>query len=318
MEPEILQKLIRDLPEIAAWPDLAAYVDRPIPFTGVSAWDYPMIGCSAVGGAVELALPAAAAVVCALVSIRLVDDILDDDPQGHYRCVGAGRAANMALALQAAGHQMIERSSSSVATRAEAHHLLSKMTLRTALGQDLDSQAVETEEQYWRSAEAKSCPMFAMGLSLGALLGGASAKVVSGLAEVGAHLGKLIQISDDMFDAMSVPARTDWQRPRNNLAILFALEVQHAGSERLRDLIAQVASSEALREAQNVLVRSGAISYCIFKLVETANAARAALQDLVLSNPEPVHQLIEANIEPARRVLAKVGLGLPPDLTPAS
>lgn len=315
MDPQFLQNLICRQSEVAAWPELAALVDRPIPFTGVSAWDYPMIGCKAVGGAPELAFEAAAAIVCSLVSIRLVDDLLDEDPRGQYVHLGAGRAANMALALQAVAHRLIETSTTSEKVRCEAHGRLSRMAFLTAHGQDLDSREARNEADYWRSTEAKSCPLFATGLALGALLGGADAATIEGLSRLGALMGRLIQIGDDMFDAMATPARTDWSRPRNNLALLFALEVDHPGSERLLELIPRSSEPACLKEAQELLLRSGAISFCVYKFIETARAAQALIGSLDLPNPRPAEQLLSLNVDPARRVLSRVGLDLPADLS---
>jgi len=314
MDPQILQRMICRQPEISSWPELTALVERPIPISGVSAWDYPMIGCDAAGGATELALPASAAIVCALFSIRLVDDLLDEEPQGQYGRIGPGRAANMALALQAAGHRLLETSAAPDRIRTAAHDRLSRMCLLTAHGQDLDSREALTEADYWRSAEAKSCPMFATGLALGALFGGANDSMIDGLSRIGSLMGKLIQIGDDMFDSMATPARADWLRPRNNLAILFALEVEHPGRERLLELIPQNSDPSRLKEAQELLLRCGAISFCVFKFVETARAAQSFIETLPLPNRSPVERLLAVNVEPARRILSQVGLELPADL----
>lgn len=315
MDPQILQNLICQRPEVAAWPELAALVDRPIPFTGVSAWDYPMIGCKSVGGAPELAFEAAAAIVCSLVSIRLVDDLLDEDPRGQYLQLGAGRAANMALALQAVAHRLLGAGATSERVRCEAQDRLSRMAFLTAQGQDLDTREARNEADYWRSTDAKSCPLFATGLALGALLGGAEAATIEGLSGLGSLMGRLIQIGDDMFDAMATPARADWSRPRNNLALLFALEVDHPGRGRLLELIPRSSDPASLKEAQELLLRCGAISFCVYKFIETARAAQALIGSLDLPDPRPAEQLLSLNVEPARLILSEVGLDLPRDLT---
>ena len=54
-----------------------------------------------------IALPAVAAIACLQISIILVDDILDDDPRGAYHRLGAGRAANLGLAFQAAALKLL-------------------------------------------------------------------------------------------------------------------------------------------------------------------------------------------------------------------
>src|SRR5204863_239074 len=71
---------------------------------------------------------------------------------------------------------------------------------------------------------------------LGALVGGAEAPVTDGLDRLGCVLGRLIQVSDDMNDALQVPAGADWQRRANNLPILYAMTAEHPERARFLDL----------------------------------------------------------------------------------
>src|SRR6185295_11217552 len=107
MEFQELKGLIRSLQPIAAWPQALEFVERAV-HSESAVWEYPGLACRAVGGREEAALSAGAAVFCSVASIRLVDDILDEDPRGDYRILGAGRAANLALAFQAAGHLLLD------------------------------------------------------------------------------------------------------------------------------------------------------------------------------------------------------------------
>src|ERR1700730_8630001 len=131
-------------------------VDREVP----SVWDFPLVACQAVGGPEEAALPGAAAVFCSLVSIHLVDDPLDDDPDGDFRRFGAGPTANLALAFQAAGHSLLDVPEVAPPLRAEIHACLARMTLATGFGQHLDSREVGGEAEYWQVVGAKAPPLF--------------------------------------------------------------------------------------------------------------------------------------------------------------
>ena len=140
---------IRSLPEVAAWPEMFGMVERTVYRESLSVWDYPGIACQAVGGDGR-ALPAAAAVLCSMISIHLVDDMLDEDPRGDYRQLGEGRVANLALAFQAAGHRLLDDPTLPAPTRSALQASLAGMALGTAFGQGLDAHEVTSEEEYWR------------------------------------------------------------------------------------------------------------------------------------------------------------------------
>lgn len=314
MNPEAIKDLVKNLPEIAAWTEARAMLEGPIYRDGVSVWSYPAFAASAVGGHYEASLHGAAAILCSLISIHLVDDMLDDDPSGHYRLLGYGRAANFALVYQAAALRVLDGAPVPVEVRQQAQALVNGSNLATAFGQELDAREVRSEEEYWRVVEAKSPPLFGAALALGALLAGAPQAVVDGLLEVGRCLGRFIQVSDDLADAMKQPARADWLRPRSNLALLFALEIRHDDQGRLAELVPRVAEPEALEEAQGILLRCGAVSYCAFKLVEIAREVRRKIASTALTDAAPIQHILNANLEPLRRLLAQVDLDLGLDL----
>lgn len=295
------------LPEACGWPEFLALVDRTLHFESRSAWEYPVRACLAVGGSSEAALPGAAAVFCAVSSIHLVDDMLDDDPDGDYRRLGSGGAANLALALQAAAHRSLADAALPAASALELQRMLAAMSLGTAWGQRLDAQGVASEEAYWRVVEAKTPPLFRFALAGGALLGGASVETACRLGELGALMGRMIQVNDDFGDAMHVPAAGDWQRPWNNLPMLFALTAEHGERQAFADACRRVSEPEQLARAQRMLFRSGAVSYCAFKLIEMAAEARGRLADLRLVRPQALGALVDAQVQPFERLLAAAG-----------
>lgn len=300
---------IEAMPEIGDWPELISVVDRTIHLESRSAWEYPVRACMAVGGAAEEALPGAAAVFCAVSSIHLVDDMLDDDPGGDFHDLGAGSAANLALAFQGAAHRLLADAPLIAESAVEAQRWLAQMSLVTAWGQRLDAGGVEDEEGYWRVVEAKTPPLFRFALGIGALLGGAPLEIARRLAGLGSLMGMIVQINDDFGDAMQSPAASDWQRPGNNLPMLFALTAEHGEREEFARLCRHVSDPEALERGQRILFRSGAVSYCAFKMLELAEQARALLASLPLVRPKPLAELLDAQIEPLDRLLAAVGAG---------
>src|SRR5262245_26195930 len=102
-----IKRHVRSLLVVSAWPHMIELAERAVHQETRSIWEYPFAACQAVGGEPEAALPGAAAIFCSLASIHLVDDMLDEDPAGDYRTLGAGNAANLALAYQAAAHRLL-------------------------------------------------------------------------------------------------------------------------------------------------------------------------------------------------------------------
>lgn len=312
---EEMKRLVRELPEVAAWPEMLAMLERLGHRESISVWEYPVAACRSVGGEAEAALPGAAAVLSAVVSIHLVDDMLDDDPVGDFRLLGAGPVANLALAFQAAGHRLLEQSAVEPAVRCLLHARFSEMSLGTAFGQGLDARELQGEEEYWRVVEAKTPPLFGAGLFLGALLGGASVEVARDLEQVGRLLGRFIQVSDDLSDALQTPARADWNRRSNNLPILYAMTADHEDREEFLRLAPRAGEPEALAAAQKILLRSGAVSFCAFKMIEFAQEARELLGRIPLVDSAPVRRLLDLNMMPLHRILASIGVEEPEALT---
>jgi geranylgeranyl pyrophosphate synthase len=308
---EEIKERVRGVSEVAAWPHMLRLMERVVHRDSLSVWDYPIAACLAVGGKGEVALPGAAAVFCSLISIHLVDDILDEDPKGDYRHLGAGRAANLGLAFQAAGHLLLDDPGIETGVQAALHASFARMSIGTAHGQDMDSLELRSEEEYWRTVSAKTPPLFGAAFRMGALLGGAPEETAGRLEDFGSVLGKFVQVSDDLSDALETPARADWGRRSNNLTILYAMTADHPERERFLELSARSADPDALAEAQKLLVRSGALSYCVFKMFELSRDARKALSRAAVYDPEPVERILAAHLRPLHKMLESVGLEQP-------
>ena len=311
MNFEAMRQRVRELREISRWPQALKLIDRTVHRESISVWEYPVAACQGVGGGAGDALPAAAAVFCSVISIHLVDDILDDDPRGDYRRMGSGPVANLALAFQAAGHLLLDEAAVKPEVRCALQASFAAMSLATCYGQGLDSQEVTTEEEYWRVVGNKTPPLFGEALRMGALLGGGTPETGELLARVGRALGLFIQVNDDMADAMAVPACADWQRRHNNLPILFALTADHAEREEFVRLSAQSADPAALAAAQKILLRSGAISFCALRLIEFSREIRELLSRVSLKDPAPVARIVDLHMKPLHRLLEKVGVEEP-------
>jgi octaprenyl-diphosphate synthase len=235
----------------------------------------------------------AAAIACLQISIMLVDDILDDDPRGEHLRQGVGPTANLAQAFQAAAFRLLDNPNLPAEAQANGAAALARASLATAFGQQLDVQNLTGEENYWRLVAAKSTPFYGLAYQLGALLGGAPAAVADALYRLGLLIGEIIQVEDDLGDALEIPANPDWSHGRNNLLLLYAATAEHEEQAHFQELLATIEQPGALDEAQAILQRSGAISFAAYQLLARYRQARALLAELELARPEPLTSILD-------------------------
>lgn len=292
-------------PSTRTWPQLRQTIEQAAHREPV-AWDFPIRACIAVGADPIWALPAVAAITCAHMALILIDDLLDEDPRGAYLQLGSGRAANLSTGLYALGISVLFQTKA-YSQRELAAAALNEMMGQTAYGQDLDVQNPLSEEGYWAVTQAKSSPYFGGGLYIGALLGQANQETAQQLKRFGGIFGEIMQIHDDLNDCLASPANVDWLQGRSPLPILFAELVDHPDRQRFRDLRSKAAEPEALAEAQAILVRSGAISYCISELIARRLNATELLRTLDLPNPKPLEELLDQALAPVKHLFASVG-----------
>jgi geranylgeranyl pyrophosphate synthase len=304
---ERLKELVVDLPEVNRWPEMHDLIHRAKHRDEVSAWEYPVAACVASGGTEEQALPGAAAIFCALTAIHLIDDLLDDDPKGDFHHLGVGRVANLASAFQAAAHRLIENISTGSRSSA-LQGQLSRAFITTARGQELDTVEAVTEEDYWQRVEAKTPPLFAAAFALGGLLGGAGDPTVVGFERLGRSLGRFIQVSDDLSDALNTPASADWSRPRNNLALHYALTAAHPERDEFARLSKKANEPGSLVSAQKILFKSGAVSYCALQMDHFSTESRRQVQSLAVKSRTPLNRMVDRMVRPLENLLS-IGVG---------
>ncbi len=310
LDNRIIREQILALPEMATWPEVDVLFPEEGPVRKLD-WLLPGIGARAVGGRMEDTHPAMAALACVQINIILVDDMLDQEPEGAHVTMGPGRTANLALALQAAAHLLMDRCPVPASRRAAATQALARMSLATAAGQELDVRNLQGEEAYWAVVQAKSTPFYAAGLEIGALLGGASPQVSQALYRVGQLLGEAIQIFDDLEDAFQAPANSDWAQGRNNLVLLYALTADYPEKERFLARKARVEEDPgALAEAQEILVRCGALAYCTYQLGVRHRRIHDLLAELALPHPEALEDLLASQLRPFLTFLERLAPSL--------
>jgi geranylgeranyl diphosphate synthase type I len=314
---DIYEKIVdyfSGIPCVDTWGEVQALFKR-IGSMKPRHWMLPVRSCQAVGGTSDQAIPAAVAVACCHTSIILVDDMLDADPRGEYHRISMPAAANMACAFQAAGLEAIACSEAEPSAKMLALRSMNRMTLTTTLGQSWDVQCPADEAAFWRVVKTKSSPFFGAALEIGALLGRGPAEIAGRLNELGRLYGEMIQIHDDLNDALEVPANPDWTSGRSSLPLLFAQVVDHPDRQRFLELRKEASDPEKLAEAQTILIRCGAISYGVDQLVRRYQQSRTILDSIPLVKREELDSLLYEVINPVKKMFSALGMAqvsLPP------
>ncbi|MCA9873063.1 MAG: polyprenyl synthetase family protein [Anaerolineales bacterium] len=234
-----------------------------------------------------------ASIGCSQISIILVDDMLDNEPDGAFREMGTGQAANMALAFQSLAVHMLSHLSLPPQTVEHIIGALSFMNLQTAVGQHLDVTTTEwTEVSYWQVVQAKSCPFYAWTFAIGAYLAG-HPEYAQLFRQIGDLLGEIVQIRDDLFDIMAETPAPDWLTGGNLLLVYARSNEDRRQLSRFERLVTDIRRTGNLERAQMQLINDGAVEYCSHLLREKAEVAMKLLETSGIKNHQPISLLLD-------------------------
>lgn len=313
MQTKDILALLENLPDLQIWPEIhQIFPDPDAPMR--TDWMLPLYSIRALGGNESDAVPLATALACVQMSIILVDDILDDDPRGYHLGMGSGRAANLALALQAAAHLTLKFGSIVPERLPAIADCLQAMAFATAAGQEMDVGTISGEDDYWHLVKAKSTPFYASAFELGAIAAGASSQQCTAISEIGMLFGEIIQLLDDLVDAFEAPAKPDWIRQNNNLVILFSKTANHAERDEFIELLNEIHEPDKLGEAQEICIRSGSVSYCIYQIVSRIDQVKERLNQSNVPIPDPILGLFREQLLPLEHLLHRIGIKIPSEI----
>lgn len=214
----------------------------------------------------ECIVAAGACLTLAFSAIIVLDDLLDEDKRFSEDGLGLADLANMSAALVAFAFHMLPEFLDPEERTQTGVLVLSEMLEKVSFGQALDSRNPHSEEEYWKVTELKSSAFFSGAFALGGLAVGVNNKELDTLQALGREYGILIQIHDDLRDSLEVPPNPDWQNGRHPLPLLFAETVEHPLQSRFNEIRSNVDDPELLAEAQQILIRCGAISYGMYQI----------------------------------------------------
>ena len=265
--------------------------------------------CRAVGGDMERATSAAAAIEHFHSAALIHDDIADEaelrrgEPCLHLT-EGLGLAINMGdLALSLVNGTVMNDASLDDATKVRVVTELINMTRRTIEGQALDIGWARdgrydiTPEDYLVMATHKTAHYSgAVPLAIGAIIGGGTDAQVEALRNYGLDTGLAFQIQDDLLNLVGSEEstkkdfRNDLTEGKRTLVVVHALQ-----SSPQRDRLIEILSSKekdpaVLAEAVEIMEASGSVDYARAYAENLTSIAKNRLIDMV--EPSPSRDLL--------------------------
>lgn len=245
-----------------------------------------------------------ASLFAAYAAIIALDDVLDGDRRYTTAGLTPAGLANLSAGLNALACQVLAELEGDAALRVRGQAVLADLIFNVAFGQALDTQNIASEEAYWRVAKLKSGGFFSGAFALGGLAADVGPEDWETLQALGETYGILIQIHDDLRDAFAAPANPDWLNGRFTLPILFAHLVDHPDRARFDQIRSDVSDPAALEEAQEILIRSGALSYGFYMIEEYYQTALDQLERLSTPNTAGLVKLFDELVEPVEQLVS--------------
>ncbi len=256
--------------------------------------------CLAVGGDMERATSAAAAIEHFHTAALIHDDIADEaelrrgEPCLHLT-EGIGLAINMGdLALSLVNGTVVHDDNLDAETKVRVLTELTEMTRRTIEGQALDIGWARdgrydiTPEDYLVMATHKTAHYSgAVPLAVGAIIGGGSETEIEALRNYGLDTGLAFQIQDDLLNLVGTEEstkkdfRNDITEGKRTLVVVHALQ-NSPRRERLVEILSSKEKDPAvLAEAVAIMEEAGSIEYARNYAENLTSIAKNRLVDMV-------------------------------------
>jgi len=289
--------MIREACEDLGWPALAERLFLPHR-SGFIIYHVPGIAARALGHEPSAAAGAVMHVLTA--SFKMIDWLLDEEDWPEKETEGEGRLANSAQAVTAVAFRLIDRVSEEEAVRLSIRRELEAMMLPFCWAQNGSVNPERRQDVYWRTVNGTTGSLFCFGLSLGAqaAAGPEGALWAPKLSPLGFGLARLLQINDDLKDAIKTPEEPDWTGRTLNLAILYAEAVEHPGREKLRRCVAEGRALAEIDEMIEILFQSGAVSFCTLSFIGQYQKALADLAAAAPPDPTPFERTLRHLVAP--------------------
>jgi len=257
-----------------------------------------LLGCAAVGGAAETALPAAAGLELLHNFSLIHDDIEDNSPTRRHRPTawtlwGVPLAINVGDGMFSVAHEAFFRlTDRGVPERAVllALRRFVEMNLALTEGQHMDmsfeGRLDVSADEYYAMIAGKTGALLGAAPEIGAIIGGAGEEEALRLREYGSALGRAFQLQDDILGIWGDERQTgksaasDILTKKKSLPVALALNHPAVG-KRLRTLYAGPEfTPEHVPAVLTLLDQAGARQATEEAAAEATARAHAALQSL--------------------------------------
>lgn len=277
-----------------------------------------LLACEGVGGSVQQALTAAAAIEI-LHNFSLVhDDIEDRDSTRRHRPTvwklwGEAHGINVGDAMFALAGRAILESPVDPATALDVARHFGDTARALTEGQYLDmsfeSRADVRAEEYSNMVENKTGALIEFSLWAGARIGGADDKTLTAVASFGNELGKAFQIQDDISGIWASSDRTgkepgtDLRNGKKTLPVLLAAEY---AEEPFRSVLSSYVKSATgdIARVLDALNETGARAYAEERVSAHLKLARLALEGAGLGSSH-THTFLSLAAEVTRQPAPK-------------
>ncbi len=256
--------------------------------------------CSAVGGNMQYATTAAAAIEHFHTAALIHDDIADEaQTRRGESCLhlreGIGLAINAGdLALSLVNETVMSDPLLDDSMKVRVLRELQKMTQHTIEGQALDIGWARdgrydiTTEDYLVMATHKTAHYSgAVPLAIGAIVGGGSESQIEALRNYGLDTGLAFQIQDDLLNLVGSEEstkkdfRNDITEGKRTLVVVHALQNSPEKDRLIEILSAKEKDAQVLDEAVQIMEDAGSIEYARVYAENLTSIAKNRLTDMV-------------------------------------
>ena len=254
-----------------------------------------LITCEMVGGDAEKAVPFATALETIHNFTLVHDDVMDDDDLRHgvdacHTIYGLSTAILAGDTLFAYAFEMITDCDIEDGIKADLVKNVAYVVRKIAEGQQMDMNFEEEEtvdaKEYLEMIRLKTSILFGAAAYGGAKIGGTSEKEARKLEEMATNVGLGFQIWDDYLDAtaskeiLGKPSGSDIRQGKRTLLVIEALNrAEESDRKRLIDILDSKNTDKEIKEAVNIMDRSGALEECHKQANEYLEDAKKTLSN---------------------------------------
>jgi geranylgeranyl pyrophosphate synthase len=280
-----------------AWPELRDVVEAALAGPPPPLAALPLATCVAAGGRAEHAIPGAAAWLALNLSLRIYDDVMDEDrPEALWATLGRDRAIVVAGAVRELATLVLTRACSAELATAQLHDISSSL-VGVGSGQDRDLAGASDLASWWQVMSRKSGQLFALACRIGARFGSA-ATAIDPLGRYGHAVGMAFQLADDWSSTAATPDARDLAIGKRTTPIWLALAMAPpALRARLKALLAAGPPWDAVTIGQ-LLDEAGARPYTLWLAHRMADRAQDALTGVAAERARFLVELVRTPLAP--------------------